>query len=254
VPVKPYSRECIAFLGLLRFTKPDMIIRSVVVDYLKHTFQGENVGIACIYCSYKEQQEQTTTNLIASLVQQLVQRHAIVPDDVRNLYKCHIRTQTRPSLRECSNLLQSQIHKFSKIFVIIDALDECLESNRESLITEIQKLQSSIHLLVTSRHIAGIEHFFENAARLEIFANGEDVRIYLESRIAREGRLKRYIKSDSTLQDDIISTIIGKASGMFVKCLIDIIKASLTDQGFYWPGCTWTPLQRSQVVGRSGQL
>jgi hypothetical protein len=217
VPVKPYLCECIAFRSLLWFTRPDIVIRSVVVDYLKHTFQGENVGIACIYCSYKEQHEQTTTNLIAGLVQQLVQRHTIVPDDVRNLYKYHMRTRTRPSLREFSNLLQSQLHKFSKTFVIIDALDECSESNRESLITEILKLQPGIHLLVTSRHIAEIECLFENAARLEILAKDEDVRRYLEGRIAREGRLKRHIKSDPTLQDAIIDTIVEKARGMFVK-------------------------------------
>lgn len=217
MPVKPFSREFIAFLSLLRFIRPDTIIRSVIVDYLQHTFQGDNVGIASIYCSYKEQREQTTTNLIGSLVQQLVQRHTIVPDDVRKLYKYHIRTRTRPSLQEFSNLLHSQLHKFSKTFVIIDALDECPESNRETLITKILKLQSGIHLLVTSRHIAGIECLFENAARLEILAKDEDVKGYLESRIAREGRLKLHVKSDPTLRDAIIDTIVEKASGMFVK-------------------------------------
>lgn len=189
-------------------------------------------------------------------MQQLVQRHTIVPDDdgVRNLYKYHMRARTCPSLGEFFNLLQSQLHKFSKTFVIIDALDECSESNRESLITKILKLQSDIHLLVTSRRIADIECLLENAARLEILAKDEDVRRYLEGRITREGRLKRHIKSDPMLQDAIMDTIVDKARGMFVKRLTDILKASLTDQGFCWPNCTWTPLQRSQVVGRSGQL
>jgi hypothetical protein len=112
---------------------------------------------------------------------------------------------------EISNLLQSQLDKFSKTFVIIDALDECSESNRESLITEILKLQSGIHLLVTLQHIAGIECLLENAARLEILAKDEDVRRYLEGRIAREGRLKHHIKSDPTLQDAIIGTIVAKS-------------------------------------------
>ena len=192
------------------------------MDYLKHTFQREDVGIACIYCSYKEPHEQTTTNLIASLVQQLVQRRRIVPEDVSYVYKCHIRTQTRPSLREWSDLLQSQVHSFSKVFFIIDALDECIESNgtRESLIAEIQKLQPSIHLLVTSRHIASIEREFEKAARLEILANDEDVRRYLEGRI-ESGRLKLHVRADPTLRDVIISTLVEKARGMCVECLTD---------------------------------
>lgn len=218
-----------------------MVVRSVVVDYLKRKFQGDNVGIACIYCSYKEQHEQTTTDFIAGLLQQIVHRLTMVPDDVRNLYKTHTRTRTHPSTREFSNLLQSNLHKLSKTFVILDGLDECLENNREGLITEIQKLPSSVHLLVTSRHIADIERLFENAARLEILAKDEDVRRYLEGRIAGERRLSRIINSDPTLQDPVINTIVEKAKGMFVKPLTVMRRASLTAQGFCWLGCTWTP-------------
>lgn len=210
-----------------------MAVRSVVVDYLKRKFQRDNVGIACIYCSYEEQHEQTTTDFIAALLQQIIQRLAIVPDDVRNLYKTHTSTWTRPSVREFSNLLQSNLHKLSKTFVILDGLDECLENNRESLIAEIQKLPPSVHLLVTSRQIADIERLFENAARLEILARDEDVRRYLEGRIAGERRLNRLITSDPTLRDPVINTIVEKAEGMFVKPLTVMRRALLTGQGFF---------------------
>ena len=48
-------------------------LRSIVVEYLERSFEKNNVAIAYIYCSYKEQEDQTTVNLIASLLQQLVQ-------------------------------------------------------------------------------------------------------------------------------------------------------------------------------------
>lgn len=198
------------------------IIRSIIIDYLKQTFQGEDVGIACIYCSYGERQEQTATNLIASLVQQLIQRRRIVPNSIANVYTRHVHTQTRPSLREWSDLLQYEVGSFSKVFVVIDALDECPENNgtRESFIAEIKKLRPSIHLLVTSRDIASIEREFEKAARLDILANDEDIRRYLGGRIER-GRLKLHLRADPMLQDVIVNTLVGKARGMFVKSLTD---------------------------------
>jgi hypothetical protein len=119
-------------------------------------------------------------------------------------------------------LLQYEVSSFSKVFVVIDALDECLENDgtRESLIAEIKKLQPSIHLLVTSRHIASIEREFEKAARLEILANDEDIRRYLGGRIER-GRLKLHIRADPTLKHVIVNTLVGNARGMFVKSLTD---------------------------------
>jgi len=113
-------------------------------------------------------------------------------------------------------LLQLEAKSFSKVFIIVDALDESNESNgvRDSFLAEIRNLQPSIHLLVTSRHISTIEREFESAARVEIQASNEDVRKYLEGRIERESRLRCHVKADPALQDRIINTIVEKAQGM----------------------------------------
>ena len=46
------------------------------------------------------------------------------------LYRRHSKKQTRPTLGELSKLLQSEVRHISKVFIVIDALDECPESNR----------------------------------------------------------------------------------------------------------------------------
>jgi hypothetical protein len=186
------------------------------VNYLTQSFEQENAAVAYIYCSYKERYDQTSVNLIASLLQQLVQRNSVIPDEIVSLYHRHINKQTRPTLAEWSELLRSEVHRLSKVFIIVDALDECSEGDgtRDSFLSEILKLQPSIRLLVTSRHILTIEREFEKAARIEILANDEDVRKYVEGRIETERRLSRHIKADPTLQDTIISTIVEKAKGM----------------------------------------
>jgi ankyrin repeat domain-containing protein 50 len=139
-----------------------------------------------------------------------------------SLYRHHLRKETRPTLGELSKLLQSkvryllEVRRLSKVFIVIDALDECPESNRtrQSFLAEIRKLQSTVHLLITSRHIPAIEREFEKAARVEICASGKDVRRYLEGRIESEDRLVRLVKADPALQETIVNTIVKNAKGM----------------------------------------
>jgi len=186
------------------------------VDYLERRFKQEDVALAYIYCSYKEQEDQTAANLIASLLQQLVQRKSIVSEDVASLYLRHVSARTRPTLGEWSKLLQSEVHRFSKVFIVVDALDECSGSNgtRDSFLIEIQKLQPRIHLLVTSRLIPNVEHTFETAIRMDICASREDIRRYLNGRINREHRVAGPTKDNPDLREEIINTIAEKAEGM----------------------------------------
>jgi hypothetical protein len=98
----------------------------------------------------------------------------------------------------------------------IDALDECPENNgtRESFLAEIRKLQTNIHLLITSRHISTIEREFEKVAQVGIQASGEDIRRYLEGWIESGGRLVCLIKVDLALQATIVNIIVENAKGM----------------------------------------
>ena len=149
-------------------------------------------------------------------MQQLIQRNPVISDDVLSLYHCHSKKQTRPTLGELSELLQSEVRRTSKVFIVIDALDECPENNRtrESFLAEIRKLQPTIYLLATSRHIQAIEREFEQAERVEIRASDEDVMKYLKYRIESEGRLVRLVKADPALQAVIVNTIVENARGM----------------------------------------
>jgi ankyrin repeat domain-containing protein 50 len=139
-----------------------------------------------------------------------------VPDEVRTLYKHHNEQETRPSLTDYSKLLQLIITGFSKVFLIIDALDECNESDRSGLITEIRKLPPSLHLWCTSRHLLDIEQMFNHSPKLEIRASNTDVERYLEDYIEQNRRLKKHVSSDPSLRDVITKTIVKKVNGMFV--------------------------------------
>lgn len=176
----------------------------------------DNPEIACIYCycNYKEQKTQTVPELIASLLKQLVQDHPTISDNVKTLYNRHIVQNTRPTPDEFTKALQSEIGRYAKVYIIVDALDEFLERDQGYLITELQSLSGNINLMVTSRPLPLIEEQFHGARRLNILANDKDIRIYIESRIPRERRLVQHVKKDVTLLETMMDKIGTTARGM----------------------------------------
>jgi hypothetical protein len=188
-----------------------------VVNHLREQFKSEaDVGIACIYCNYKEKDVQIPINLIASLWSQLVQQQDSLSNNVQDLYKDHRRRGTRPALSEVSRILRSEAGRYSKIFVIVDALDECPEAGRSRaiLLTELRALQPTVNLMATSRFLDNIAREFEGAIQLEISASIKDVQEYVRGRFC-ESLLSRKISKDAALREDIMKTVVGNAKKMY---------------------------------------
>ena len=133
-------------------------IKSIVVYHLQKIFKGDNVAVACIYCNYKEQIEQTVSNLVASLLKQIVQDRYGASDNVKSLYELHNHQSTRPTLDELTTALKSEIGAYSKVFIVIDALDEYPEDNgiRLNLLKALRSLVGTVNLMVTSRDLSSI--------------------------------------------------------------------------------------------------
>jgi hypothetical protein len=180
--------------------------------------ENEGVGIAYIYCNYKEKASQTLENLVGSLVHQLVRQQSKISDNVVSMYHRHELGNTRLTLGEYSRVLQSECGTFEKVFVVIDALDECPEDGgiRDGLLSELQKLPHNLRLLITSRPMANFCAGFNDTATLDVRASNTDITKYLDHQIALEGRLKIHVRADPTLKDAIIETIINKVDGMSV--------------------------------------
>ena len=159
---------------------------------------------------------QTPANLVSNLLRQLVLPQPVIPDELKLLYESHVRKGTRPSLGECTKLLRTAVEGCSKVFIVIDALDEypVTEGARNTLLTEIRKLQPRACLLVTSRDIPNIEHELQGACHLEIGASDEDIKGYLQERISSSSDLMAYTREDPKLYNTIITTIVEKAQGM----------------------------------------
>jgi Cdc6-like AAA superfamily ATPase len=102
------------------------ILTSIVVDDLNTRFSNDpTIGIAYIYCNFQRQDEQKAEDLLASLLKQLSQGRSSLPDNVKSLYDCYRDKRTRPSFDEILRTLQFVTGMYSRVFIVIDALDEC---------------------------------------------------------------------------------------------------------------------------------
>jgi hypothetical protein len=167
--------------------------------------------VAVIYCNYKEQVAQTANNLVASLLKQLVQDSRVASENIKSFYQHHRAAEIRPTLDELTQALGSEVRLHSKVFIVIDALDECSEydGTRASLVEALLSLAGTVNLMLTSRDLPSIGQQFQGARRLDIHAHDHDVQKYIEGRIMRVPRQHLVV-----LKETIVSGIVEKAEGM----------------------------------------
>lgn len=189
--------------------------RSIVVKHLRKTKEAD-VGVAVMYCNYKERDVQSPVNLMASLWRQLVLDHPI-SSMVKDLHRRHDETGTQPSLDEVVEVLRSVIQTFSEVFVVVDGLDECPEDDniRQTLLISLQEVQPTTHLMFTSRPHVNIVTDFPESVTLNIRASDDDVENYLDGRMKERG-LAKLLRGHIELQNDIRTTILDISDGMCV--------------------------------------
>lgn len=196
----------------------ELLTRATAIDYIQTEYTSTNTGIAFIYCNYKEQTEQTTVNLISSLLRQLARQKPFILDNLASLHKRHSSSNTRPTITKLLKELQSTSSSFTNVFIIIDALDECSEENgsREGLLERLRALPENVHLMFTSRPHIRIDRSFPDMQELEIIANTEDVQTYIDSRISQSRRLVCNINQRPDILGMIKDKVPEKCKGMCV--------------------------------------
>jgi hypothetical protein len=204
------------------------LIASIAVDHLcTRLLNDDSVGVAYLYCNFKRREEQKPTDLLLSLLKQLLQERTSVPEVVKSLYERHEHKRTRPSFDEISKVLQSIITDYSRVFIIIDALDEYQVSDggRNRLLTEVFNLQAKtgLYLFATSRFIPEIMNVFEGSIKLEVRASNEDVQRYLDGHMSL---LPSCVSRSPSLQEKIKTGIIKTVDGMYVPSNVPRVEKS----------------------------
>ena len=199
--------------------------RSIVVEHLQTTFVDDDVSVSYLYCDYKDRRKQTTANLFANLLKQLVLQQKQMPPEIIDLYASR---KIPPALEDYTSLLSLLLSSFRRSFILVDALDEHFTNENEddllevSLLDELLKLQhdsntvSACSLFVTSRENPIFREKLEECLRLEIRASDTDIQTYLRSRIYdyAKFRFANRMREDPDLARIIITSLSKKAKSM----------------------------------------
>ena len=186
------------------------ILSSLVIDNFRaETAKNPSIGLAGIYCSYRN--TQGTVDLMGSIIRQLLEPLNIEPPP------------TPLTLDNARAVMPKILTSYSKVMLVIDALDEC--EGRVALMKELQELMRNtsygssktlIHLYVTGRHSVSsdVERILKPAFQLEIRSKDDDVRIFLQQILHEHGQLSQWVTESLEFGSAIIDAILRRLSGM----------------------------------------
>lgn len=186
-----------------------------MVDRLRDTFLEQNVAIAHMYFDYRDQEHQSTENMTASLLKQLAMAKPSLPQSVSELHQRLKGQQRKPQQQDLEQAFVTTCQEFDRVFIMIDALDECDENNHRKLFLDFLnnlRHNTSTSVFVTSRpHPEDVKKVLEGSSRITIKANDSDLRKYISREIQRSEAADDI---DENFKMEIIEKIVQGARQM----------------------------------------
>ncbi|KAL8916883.1 MAG: hypothetical protein Q9208_008285 [Pyrenodesmia sp. 3 TL-2023] len=197
------------------------ILASMVINFLRARFtKQEPVGVAAVYCNFKERNSQSPENLLAGCCAQLVRQ--TLPQTLVSVHRIRIEEKTRPTWKEVVQIFEDSVTRLDIAYLVVDALDEGSEDVRNVVLPYLTALPSNVRLLVTTRHIDWISHEFGTSPMVKIRANIGDLRTYVTSRIRSNRRLSSHVRGNASLERDICEKVAFNADGMFLAAKLHV--------------------------------
>jgi hypothetical protein len=198
-----------------------------VIDHLTETYRCFDVATIHIYFNYKEHEEQITQKLVANLLKQLVLQRSQPSEFTSWLFK-QTSGKVTPRLKDLLAALYAEMEQFSRVFVVIDALDECSEDDedrgldesrpgaRSGLLDALRNAPQCAKWLVTSRSLPSIREEVNGSPLIDIAAAQEDVEAYVKRQLKSNKTLLNILKKQKydSLRKDIVDTILDTSGGM----------------------------------------
>ncbi|KPM35886.1 hypothetical protein AK830_g10674 [Neonectria ditissima] len=175
------------------------VLASIIINHL-HTRYSANTDVACIYVyfDYRKHQTQSLADIFSSLLVQLLRGGNYVANEIQEVYETWGVTHLHPGLEEYLKMLKSQAKRFQKVYMIVDALDECCGDTKKntmnSFLRACQELPENVYMLFTSR--PGLNSRLVKPDReFEITANAIDIKSYLNKSIESHPNLRAIIET-----------------------------------------------------------
>lgn len=115
-------------------------------------------------------------------------------------------------------MLKSLANEYSEVYIVIDALDECIGDSGQLIWSELLSMLKdslpNMRLLYTSRNIHDTAGTFMESTVIPIRGSETDIRTYIKWKLQTKNVLLQFFQQDPTLQNDILEAIVSNAEGM----------------------------------------
>ena len=156
--------------------------------------------------------------MLASLLKQLAIPLPKLPEPVLELYKKLSNLEKRPQQLHLEQAIVSTCEKYDRVFIIIDALDECdAKNHRKDFLNALKTLRthSNFSIFVTSRlYPEDIKKDLKGAPQIIIGAHDDDLERYISREIERSDNIDEI---DEDFKTEIITRVSQAAQSMCVR-------------------------------------
>jgi len=191
-----------------------------VVDRLCDRTRGQNTAVTCFYFDFAARGEQSATNILGSLLRQMISGTGKVPEEIFKALREQKEAVSgrRPQLTDIVKMLQF-ITSSQRTYLCLDALDECTTAQRFRLFDALKQIlekSPGARVFVTGRpHIrAEIETRLPGlVASVFVCPTRDDIVSYLRIRLSQD---ETPDAMDESLEANILEKIPENISEMWV--------------------------------------
>ena len=194
---------------------PTLLLSSTIIqDVLQLCNDGSGSAIAYFYFDFQNREKQQRQSLLRSIIAQLSDH---IPEALDLLCSACQSYNRNPDADDLMAILMSIVQGPQRVYIIIDALDECTE--REALLALIEEIVgwklSTLHILVTSRQEREIEDCLMplswRRVDLQAAVIAGDVKMHVRERLQNDAKLKKWPEK---VQAEIEAALTEGANGM----------------------------------------
>ncbi|KAF7175891.1 hypothetical protein CNMCM7691_000423 [Aspergillus felis] len=225
-------------------------ISSVIIDSLQRTFTSPDVATVFIFCQDEKEKEQTSLDLLQNILAQLVYRKRSLSYATSSLYYSESLMKGRASPKAYQNAIRAEVNRFSKVFFIVDGLDGF--SDKERILTRLQKLPDQAQLLVTLREINQID---SDSGYMRVVPSPEDLQLYTLSRIQNDAGLKSLCNDEPAgveMRQEVVRSVMEKSRDVFLLAKIHLdLLSRYTDKSLLERAIMHLPESLSEAYGEA---
>lgn len=208
---------------LLYMDKPGTgksVLTTFVIDKLRERFgQNDKTVVAYLFCEWDSPHKQTAQDLVGSLLSQLIHSgKRPFPVSLKRKYIDACKRSANPDRVPALSFddLRRETESFVttlRVFVVVDALDECAESSEFLKVMTALQAAHDIRLFATSRNVQTPSGILPSHILADVHAGEEDTAQFIGEKLSRMAERNRIF--NPVLQDKIKEGLNAATGGMF---------------------------------------